>query len=169
MSDQQQQYYQQQPEQQQYQQQQQYYQQQPEQQQYQQQQQPDQYAGDDGAGGSSDDEWNAPVRCDEGAVASSGPKVVEVDFDRLEGEERELAGDVVPIVFVMPAGETFRRLYVMGHTIAFIKGQLEDLIGVDYARMTLRMNGKTLIDPLSLNDLPSFRPREDNIVEVVIA
>jgi hypothetical protein len=118
---------------------------------------------------SSDDDWDAPVRSAEDDSSAKHPKVQEVDFERLEGEERELAGDVVPVVFVLPSGESFRRLYVMGHTIAFIKGQLEDLLGYDYSRMTLRMGGKALLDPLSLNDLPQFRPREDNVVEVVVA
>ena len=131
----------------------------PQQQQY----QPEEEQQDD-----SSDEWDAPVR-DGGAVTAAAPKVQEVDFDRLEGEERELAGDVVPVVFTLPDGQSFRRTYVMGHTIAFIKGQLEDLLSIDYSRMTLRMNGKVLMDPLSLNDLPQFRPREDNAVEIVIA
>lgn len=115
----------------------------------------------------SEDEWAAPAKdlpADVGGAPVS--KVPEVNYDALGAEERELAGEVVPVVFFVPAnGESFRRNFVMGHTIAHIKGQLEDLKGWPYERMILKLNDKLLIDPLSLNDLP-FVARQDNIVEV---
>mmetsp|Transcript_8140 Transcript_8140/g.9188 ORF Transcript_8140/g.9188 Transcript_8140/m.9188 type:complete len:146 (+) Transcript_8140:58-495(+) len=116
----------------------------------------------------SEDEWAAPAKELPNDALSHGTvaKVTEVNYDALEAEERELAGDVVPIVFFVPAnGESFRRNYVMGHTIGYIKGQLEDLKGWPYERLILKLNGKLLIDPLSLNDLP-FTARQDNTVEV---
>lgn len=132
-------------------------------QQQQEYQQQEEYADD--AGNSSEDEWAAPAKELPQPVAP-GANVAEVNFETLEGDEKELAGDVVPVVFFVPAnGETFRRNYVMGHTIGYLKGQLEDMKGWPYERIILKLNGKTLIDPLSLNDLP-FTPRQDNTVEV---
>lgn len=116
----------------------------------------------------SEDEWAAPAKdLATGAGAVTGEaKVTEVDYAAMGGEERELAGDVVPVVFFVAAnGDTFKRNYVMGHTIGYIKGQLEDLKGWPYGRIILKLNGKLLIDPLSLNDLP-FTPNVDNVVEV---
>lgn len=115
-------------------------------------------------GSTSEDEWSAPAK--ELPPSTNAQNVAEVNFDALEGDERELAGDVVPIVFYVPAnGEQFRRNYVLGHTVAYIKGQLEDLKGWPYERMILKLEGRLLIDPLSLNDLP-FVARQDNIVEI---
>ena len=113
---------------------------------------------------SSDDEWSAPVKP---LAESSHKPPAEVNLDQLDGDERELAGDIVPIVFLLPSGgeSNLRRNFVMGHTIADVKAWLEEAIGVRYEMIQLKLNGKTLIDPLSLNDLP-FKAKEDNAVEV---
>lgn len=115
---------------------------------------------------SSEDEWASPPKAVDGPMEVHAMEVT--DLDQLQGEEKELAGDIVPIRFTLPTGETFQRNYVMGHTISYIKAQLEDLKGLRYEATVLKKDGKVLIDPLSLNDIPLFVPGILNEVEVVI-
>jgi hypothetical protein len=125
---------------------------------------------------SSEDEWAAPAKPLE-TPANGG--VGDVQLDQLEGDERELAQDVAPVFFTVPAnGESFRISFAMGQTVGYLKGRLEDLKGWPYERiiLTLLLRDETaageggvvrkrLIDPLSLNDLP-FVAQQDNVVEV---
>ena len=112
----------------------------------------------------SEDEWLAPAK---GEDQDSAAKVREVDIENLDADEKELAGEAVPIQFNLPDGTTAVRKYFMGHTIAYIKGHLEDVNGLPYHLTTLKMNGKVLIDPLSLNDLP-FEAGKTNVVDVLL-
>lgn len=109
----------------------------------------------------SDEEWE--VKQDKVVPAQSHYN--EPDVSQMDPQERELAGDEVPIQFNLPNGSTLTRRYVMAHTIAWLKAQLEELCGLPYSQTTLSLNGKVLIDPLSLSDLP-FRAKELNIVVV---
>lgn len=112
---------------------------------------------------SSEDEWSAPIKA---LPQTSGEPTGDLKVDALDDAERAAAGDTVPVVFTVPAnGESFRRTFVMGHTIAHLKAQIEDVKGWPYERIILTLNGKPLMDPLSLNDLP-FQAGQDNVVEV---
>lgn len=114
---------------------------------------------------SDSEDWEPPK---DGETQYREEGVKDFDPEALEGEEKELAGEVVLVVFQLPDGELLRRKYVMGHTIALLKANLEDIKHYPYDRIVLTLNGKTLIDPLSLNDLP-FKANEENIVVVAIA
>ncbi|CUG12666.1 Hypothetical protein, putative [Bodo saltans] len=133
------------------------------QQQYTEEQQQQQYEdGDDHY--SSEDEWSAPAK--PLPETSAAAQSTDVRIDALDEAEREAAGDVVPVVFVVPAsGESFRMSFMMGHTVAHIKAKIEDIKSWPYERIILKLNGKFLLDPLSLNDLP-FQAQVDNTVEV---
>ena len=114
----------------------------------------------------SEDEWaNPPV---DSAPREERPARDTDDIDEANDEERELAGERVPIVFKLPSGEEVRRPYRMGHTIALIKVHLEEKNGLPYDKTVLKLNGDVCIDPLSLNDLP-FKAGEDNVVTVELA
>ena len=121
---------------------------------------------------SSEDEWAAPLKPLEATPATADANKVELA--QLDADERELAQDVAPIFFTVPAnGENFRMSFAMGQTVGYLKGKLEDVKGWPYERIILTLllrDGETdvrkkLIDPLSLNDLP-FVAQQDNVVEV---
>jgi len=114
----------------------------------------------------SEDEWEAPVRLS-GEAHDNAPRAAEVNFDTLQGEEKELAGDQVPVIFHLPNGELFQRNYVLGQDVSYLKAQLEDLKGLEYGRTTLRIGGKVMLDPLSLSDIPLIKPRMENHIEVI--
>ena len=82
-----------------------------------------------------------------------------------DDDERELAGERVPITFKLPSGEVVQRPYRMGHTIALLKVHLDEMNGLAYDKTVLKLNGDVCIDPLSLNDLP-FKADEENVVTV---
>lgn len=115
----------------------------------------------------SEDDWLAPPKTNL-VEGDEGHRVKDIDLNALDGDERELAGAIVLIEFSLPNGEKVERKYPMGQTIGYIKGQLEDLYGFPYHAITLKMNGKVLIDPLSLNDLP-FDTNSSNGVQVIVA
>jgi hypothetical protein len=122
-------------------------------------------------GSSSDDEWEGYADAAPGDGGGDGDgagrHVKEVDYSGQDIGDDEKAS--VPILFKFPDGSTLERSYPMGQTIAYIKGNLEDLRSdAAYDKTTLKLDGKMLIDPLSLNDLP-FKADEVNVVEVVIA
>ncbi|RNF24287.1 uncharacterized protein Tco025E_02576 [Trypanosoma conorhini] len=111
----------------------------------------------------SADEWEAPVQaCPAEDVR---PHQAQQLLEKLDGEERELAGEVVPVEFCLPDGRRVRREHLMGQTVAYLKAQLEDIDGVPYEGTTLFLGDRPLLDPLSLNDLP-FKGGECNYVTV---
>jgi hypothetical protein len=114
---------------------------------------------------SSEDEWSAPMKPLPQA-STDASQTEQVKVDALDEAERETAGENVPVVFhVLASGEAFRLTFVMGHTVAHMKAKIEDLKSWPYERIILKLNGKLLLDPLSLNDLP-FQAQVDNTVEV---
>lgn len=114
------------------------------------------------------------------AVSSSngdGKKVFEANFESLIGDdERQCAGGIVIVHFVFsPAelnlnnGVPFIRKFFTGQTVAYMKQQLEDLFEIPFHRMALLHNGRLLLDPLSLTDMPNiFCPGGEVGVEVRI-
>ncbi|KEG13541.1 hypothetical protein DQ04_00941050 [Trypanosoma grayi] len=110
----------------------------------------------------SAEEWEAPVNAvpDDNPLPKTQPLI-----GQLGGVERELAGELVHVVFMLPGGATVKRDHYMGQTIACLKAQLEDLNGLPYEKTTLYLGDRPLLDPLSLNDLP-FKEGEENHVSV---
>eukprot|EP00759_Apiculatamorpha_spiralis_P012164 PhF_6_TR19238/c0_g1_i1/m.28284 len=144
----------------------------------------EQYPEDNGGDGEqyeddygSEDEWARPIAedaCNDGGEATqaraSGSGVQAV-FEE-DDTERELAGDTVPITFVLPGGGriadcTFR----MGHTVEALKLYLEnvDVAKFPYGNVALFLNGEMMLDPLSLNDVHGVKPKENNTVEVRVS
>lgn len=115
----------------------------------------------------SADEWAAPTKPIEPAVQRE-----QVDARQMEvqgdADEQALAGGVVPIRFILPDGTDFTRSFFMGQTIGYVKQQVEDIKGISFHKMTLKLGDKVLIDPLSLNDLP-FTAGQEATVTVVVA
>ncbi|EAN89896.1 hypothetical protein C3747_135g134c [Trypanosoma cruzi] len=114
----------------------------------------------------SADEWEAPVQ--NRPEVDDKPQRTQPLLDKLDGEERELAGEVVHVEFHLPDGRIVRRDHLMGQTVACLKAHLEDIDGVPYEGTTLFLGDRPLLDPLSLNDLP-FKGGECNEVTVRIA
>ncbi|RNF01672.1 hypothetical protein TraAM80_06840 [Trypanosoma rangeli] len=111
----------------------------------------------------SAEEWEAPVQVY--PAEEDKPRRAQQLLETLDGEERELAGEVVPVEFCLPDGKKVRRDHFMGQTVAYLKAQLEDIDGVPYEGTTLFLGDRPLLDPLSLNDLP-FKGGECNYVTV---
>ena len=94
------------------------------------------------------------------------PRVKEIDPSLLEEEERNLAGDIVPVEFTLPNKETVNHNFVMGQTVAAMKAYLEDMFELPYELIVLHIGNIELIDPLSLNDIPAFMAHSINKVIV---
>ena len=118
----------------------------------------------------SDDEWAKPAPATEDGDAPSAPREMRATdcIHDDDDDERELAGDRVEIAFKLPDGSVVERPYRMGHTVALLKAHLEDMDGLPYDRMVLKLGDVVCIDPLSLNDLP-FKADAKNIVDVELA
>lgn len=134
-------------------------------------------AGDEAYFDDSEEEWDAPARGELTAAADTGSSPArgtrEIDYAAMGGEESELAGAKVAIVFTFPNGShdaPIHRQFVMGITVAHLKAFLEDTIGLPYDRVSLYLNQGSylLLDPLSLNDCP-FEPAVENEVRVIVA
>ncbi len=106
---------------------------------------------------SSEDEWAAAPRSE---LVDRGPQARQVDFSAMDEDERALAGGVATLRFsfsgpgAAACPQNYQQDFVMGQTIEYVKLQLEELANAPYHKTMLFMNGKRLIDPLSLNDLP---------------
>ncbi|CBH18639.1 hypothetical protein, conserved [Trypanosoma brucei gambiense DAL972] len=114
----------------------------------------------------SADEWEATpkVPVDDAEEAANGkPKPKRPQIDQLTGEERELAGELLKLVFHLPDGSVQHREHFMGQTVSYLKAQLEDVDGLPYERTTLFFEDRQLLDPLSLNDLPFSVDGENHI------
>eukprot|EP00877_Chromochloris_zofingiensis_P001250 jgi/Chrzof1/11125/Cz05g24200.t1 len=73
-------------------------------------------------------------------------------------EQQEEEGDAVHVIFQLQDGSKQETDFKMGHTVAFVKMQIEDAAGIPMAKQKLTLAGKTLIDPLSLADCPGIKP-----------
>ncbi|KAH9578602.1 hypothetical protein LSM04_000403 [Trypanosoma melophagium] len=116
----------------------------------------------------SAEEWEAPVHVtaddaedDKNNTINKSKELVQ----QLLGEDRELAGEVVRVVFHLPDGRTVTREHFTAETIACLKAQLEECDGLAYDKTTLFIGNRALLDPLSLDDLP-FTVGVDNNVTV---
>ncbi|KAG8344329.1 hypothetical protein ERJ75_001645000 [Trypanosoma vivax] len=119
----------------------------------------------------SADEWEAPPQAplvDGDNDAAGQSKAKHSVLGQMGGEELELAGELVEIVFHMPNGSEVRRSHFMGQTVSYLKAQLDDVDGLPYERTTLFLKDRQLLDPLSLEDLP-FVANEENHVTVRLA
>ncbi|ORC87321.1 uncharacterized protein TM35_000221200 [Trypanosoma theileri] len=121
----------------------------------------------------SAEEWEAPVNVTANEDDNKNNKNTNASnkskelVEQLLGEDRELAGEMVRVVFHLPDGRSVTREHFTGETIACLKAQLEECDGLAYDKTTLFIGDRALLDPLSLDDLP-FTVGVDNNVTVRI-
>eukprot|EP00997_Jenningsia_sp_PLL12_P009106 NODE_6007_length_537_cov_57.674180_g5257_i0.p1 GENE.NODE_6007_length_537_cov_57.674180_g5257_i0~~NODE_6007_length_537_cov_57.674180_g5257_i0.p1 ORF type:complete len:132 (+),score=35.90 NODE_6007_length_537_cov_57.674180_g5257_i0:48-443(+) len=87
-------------------------------------------------------------------------------YDALAQHEASLLGEKCTIVFRLPNGTSFMQEFRMGHTVEWLKQAVEDKQGIQYHHQKLLLNGKLMIDPLSLSDVPGLVPNAENEVTV---
>ncbi len=74
-------------------------------------------------------------------------------FSQTKAEEQQAeVGDAVTLVFKLPDGTTQQRAYTTGTLVACVKLDVERESGIAMAKQTLKVEGRSLIDPLSLAD-----------------
>lgn len=86
-----------------------------------------------------------------------------------EQETREEEGQDVSVVFKLPGGKESQHPFKAGLTVAYLKLHLQQQYGYAITSITLQMNGRTLLDPLSLSDCPSFQASAANVIDVLVA
>eukprot|EP01064_Diplonema_japonicum_P004519 TRINITY_DN1296_c1_g2_i1.p1 TRINITY_DN1296_c1_g2~~TRINITY_DN1296_c1_g2_i1.p1 ORF type:complete len:150 (+),score=37.12 TRINITY_DN1296_c1_g2_i1:66-452(+) len=116
---------------------------------------------------STSSNWDPPVQ----EKAEGGMDMTQFEgqdrFQDLEESEKMLAGDSVLVKFILPNGETVSSSFPHGQTVQFLKVWLDDNHNLSYAEHTLTLEGATLIDPLSLNDIKGIKTGGvENLVEV---
>lgn len=72
----------------------------------------------------------------------------------------------VELTYAMPDGTTFCKTVTAGDTVAQVKKHLADARGIPYSAITLKLSGKAMMDPLSLNDLPAAKGKTQLTLDV---
>jgi hypothetical protein len=62
----------------------------------------------------------------------------------------------IELTLVLPDGTHLCKVFSKGDTVFNIKKTVHDEKGVEYKGMQVELEGKVLLDPLSLNDFPSL-------------
>jgi hypothetical protein len=75
----------------------------------------------------------------------------------------------VELTFLLDNGTTYKKTATAGDTVAQVKKALSDVSGIPYVDLTLTLDGKTMMDPLSLNDLPAARGKQELQIHVKVA
>eukprot|EP00667_Euglena_gracilis_P024120 EG_transcript_27537 len=88
-------------------------------------------------------------------------------YDELARQDDLLLGKKCIIIFKLPDGnEHLHNEFRMGHTVDWLKRVVEEKYHIPYHSHKLLFNGKLMIDPLSLSDIPGISPEAENHVEV---
>jgi|EP00946_MAST-07B_sp_MAST-7B-sp1_P001898 hypothetical protein len=116
-----------------------------------------------------------------GAAAGSSPVAINLlgmsktsdleisPFPTLAAQEEAIAmGEKVDVVFHLPSARTIEGQFGTGQTVQMLKAWLEKEHDVPYAGQTLvsQSSGTTMMDPLSLNDIPEIKGGEVFHVDV---
>mmetsp|Transcript_28701 Transcript_28701/g.52735 ORF Transcript_28701/g.52735 Transcript_28701/m.52735 type:complete len:104 (-) Transcript_28701:205-516(-) len=72
--------------------------------------------------------------------------------DLKHAEEVQEQGKDATLVFLLPNGESFRASFKVGVTVAYVKLVVEKNTEIPCSKQILKINGKALIDPLSIID-----------------
>lgn len=86
-----------------------------------------------------------------------------------EQEALQEQGQEATLVLTLPSGETVPCKFKVGVTVAYVKLHLQEAHGLDMSKVVLQMNGKRLLDPLSLLDCPGIAPGKTVEVQVSLA
>lgn len=85
-------------------------------------------------------------------------------------DEASQLHDRVELIFEFNNGhETQKRNASVGESVAQVKKFISDNFGIAYAKLTLQVEGKTMIDPLSLNDFKSIVGKKEVVIKVLVA
>ncbi|KAI8473308.1 MAG: hypothetical protein J3K34DRAFT_411589 [Monoraphidium minutum] len=84
-------------------------------------------------------------------------------------EVNEEEGEQVQLLLRMPDGQALTRAFKMGHTVAYVKLQIEKELGLSLEKQQLDLGGKRLLDILCLADYPQITAGAVNAVDVSLA
>lgn len=95
-------------------------------------------------------------------------EVTRATYAKLKQEEQQAEwGQDITLQFKLPNGEQSSINFKMGHTIACVKLELQKLHGLPMHKTKLTLQGKLMIDPLSIADYPALFGPEPAVVEVL--
>merc|ERR1719409_849750 len=125
-------------------------------------------AGPDIYGDSTDDE-ELPVS--EAAPRADGKFAELRDENEVSKaqEEAEAAGDSLNIIFNFDDGSQAQQEFKQGQDVAWVKNEIAKAKEVEYGTVTLLLDGKMLIDPMSLSDYPEIKGQQEIEIQVKIA
>lgn len=86
--------------------------------------------------------------------------------DTKREETHQEQGEDISLSFLLPDGQRDTRSYKAGATIAYVKADLQQRFGHPMERLTLQLNGKFLLDPMSIVDCPGIEVRASNDIAV---
>jgi hypothetical protein len=70
-----------------------------------------------------------------------------------QSKENVQEGDIF-VIFELPDGSQGESTFKLGHTVEFLKSFVQSEYGILMQDQKLFIEGKTMIDPMSLNDYP---------------
>jgi hypothetical protein len=82
-------------------------------------------------------------------------------------EQHAEEGDSVDLVLQLPDGRESIQAFKLGHTVAYVKLVVEKEAGIPMDKQRLVLNGKDLLDPLSLADCAGIAPGTNCMVKVL--
>ncbi|KAG2495668.1 hypothetical protein HYH03_006268 [Edaphochlamys debaryana] len=81
-------------------------------------------------------------------------------------EQHAEQGDDCTLLFTLPGKQKASHKFKTGVTVAYVKAQLAEAHGLEFAKLKLLLGGKLMIDPLSLADCKGIAPGKEVEVEV---
>uniref|UniRef100_A0A7R9YTT3 Ubiquitin-like domain-containing protein n=1 Tax=Chlamydomonas euryale TaxID=1486919 RepID=A0A7R9YTT3_9CHLO len=81
-------------------------------------------------------------------------------------ESQQEEGEEVTLV-VNATGGPHKMSFKVGVTVAYVKLALQQQYGLPMATTQLKLNGRPLLDPLSLSDCPGISAGQEVSVEVI--
>ncbi|CAM9265417.1 unnamed protein product [Heterosigma akashiwo] len=72
----------------------------------------------------------------------------------------------VTVVFELPDGSTADKEFMLGQTVEFLKSYVEGEFDIPMGQQELLLNGKVLMDPMSLLDYSEINPNEEVFISV---
>lgn len=98
-------------------------------------------------------------------------EAIKGDYDKLKSaeEESELGGDV-ELVFILPDGSEDSLKFKLGQTVEYVKAFLNNRHGLPmHMALITPIDGRSLMDPLSLSDCRAISASKPNHVKVSLS
>eukprot|EP01025_Chloroclados_australasicus_P011719 TRINITY_DN1515_c0_g1_i5.p15 TRINITY_DN1515_c0_g1~~TRINITY_DN1515_c0_g1_i5.p15 ORF type:complete len:117 (+),score=14.83 TRINITY_DN1515_c0_g1_i5:229-579(+) len=83
-------------------------------------------------------------------------------------ESDEENGPIVTIHLTLPGGESKEMKIRQGYQVVYVKALLSEEYGYPMKALSLWLDGKQMLDPLSLADYPDVKPGETTQVTVKV-